>query len=72
MVSQWEAWHTVILTTEQIKSAIGDRLLACHTSERKRKLKEAASTLDEAGGKDNDNDINTEIENNGENEILDG
>lgn len=44
LIPKWENWHQVVLTPEQIKSAVGDRLLACHTSERKRKLKEAAAS----------------------------
>ncbi len=48
MIPKWDTWHKVVLTTEQIKAAIGDRLLSCHTSERKRKMQEAA--LIAAGG----------------------
>ncbi|KAK4009276.1 hypothetical protein OUZ56_018392 [Daphnia magna] len=46
-----ESWHKVLLTADQIKTAIGDRLLACHTSKKKIKLQEAAA-LNVAGKKD--------------------
>ena len=48
MIPKWETWHSIILTPEQIKTSVGDRLLSCHTTERKLKQKQAA--LESAGG----------------------
>ena len=48
MIPKWETWHNIILTPEQIKTSVGDRLLSCHTTERKSKQKQAA--LESAGG----------------------
>jgi hypothetical protein len=39
LIPKWETWHNIILTPEQIKTSVGDRLLACHTTERKSKQK---------------------------------
>jgi hypothetical protein len=42
LIPKWETWHSIILTPEQIKTSVGDRLLSCHTSEKKLKQKQAA------------------------------
>ncbi|KAK4003671.1 hypothetical protein OUZ56_005427 [Daphnia magna] len=42
LIPKWETWHSIILTPEQIKTSVGDRLLSCHTSEKKLKKKQAA------------------------------
>jgi hypothetical protein len=48
LIPKWETWHNIILTPEQIKTSVGDRLLSCHTTERKSKQKQA--DLESAGG----------------------
>ena len=48
LIPTWDTWQNIILTPEQIKTSVGDRLLSCHTTERKSKQKQAA--LESAGG----------------------
>ncbi len=39
LIPKWDTWQNIILTPEQIKTSVGDRLLSCHTTERKSKQK---------------------------------